>query len=356
MVQIYQNPQATTAANIANQHNPDFAAFNAVMGNFHNAPITEALAQTEIDNDYADKVGGLKRAQLQRKWAKGDQDLQYLRGLREEIARRGGDVSKINSINDALITLPKYNDIQNLGAYVQPDTLPQQGMLSGRQIGTKSLKGLAQIAQNGSNFVPNMSSTQQDIVNALTGINDSDLIKQINAENQRYRDTPSADRTKLDALMEQYNAIQKDKMYKSKKPNVQQTMSTPKTWWQKNIYDSDKVSYPFLRGLIKGDQDQEMYNRILMAKPWANVAFNQDNMFDSTSKSEQLQKQQQFITAIEKDLQEKRLYELDKSAIQRLLAQIPEFRYNPETQIVIQDGAGRIGLYNVIDSSIDMLM
>lgn len=117
MVQIYQNPIAVNAANVANQHNPEFAAYNSIMAGFHDAAISDALNKIESQDKYNDLIGGLKRVQLQRNWAKGDQKDQWLRNMRTMLAPQGfNNVKNEQDVYDVLKYINDNNGRSSLSA------------------------------------------------------------------------------------------------------------------------------------------------------------------------------------------------------------------------------------------------
>lgn len=72
MVQIYENPKGLAAAQVANQHNPEFAALNSITASYADGPITAAMAQMELDDKFGGLKGAIRQKQLERKWRKGD--------------------------------------------------------------------------------------------------------------------------------------------------------------------------------------------------------------------------------------------------------------------------------------------
>ena len=72
MVQIYQNQKAIDASQIANQHNPEFAALNSIAAGYADAPLTALNAQIEMNDKFGGLKGALRMKQLERKWRKGD--------------------------------------------------------------------------------------------------------------------------------------------------------------------------------------------------------------------------------------------------------------------------------------------
>lgn len=198
MVQIYQNPKAINADNIANQHNPEFAAFNSAMSGFHDAAIGDALNKLALNDKQNDLIGGLKRAQLQRAWGKADQNDNFLRNLNLHLAQNGyeGDAK---SIQDALYRIGRMNEEnQPVGPYEFGVTTNGQGA-SVPSFSTQTGAALPNFAQfmgkNGINSMDNLPLDVQSKVNELM------------REGKRLR---VKDPTAGDALIKQANDLVKE--------------------------------------------------------------------------------------------------------------------------------------------------
>lgn len=338
MVQIYQNPEAIYASQVANQHNPEFAALNSIAAGWADGPITAATAQMELDDKFGGLKGALKQKQLDRKWAKGDRDIDWLNRLKFIQASRGYDPSNMIDLPTAFKSFARgsengTNPLPNIEEMLQNDA-----------------SGVPNVLQANVNAVPNFAQFNKNdpYSVAISGIDTEPYEQAVATERVNYVTDPNnTTREALNASVAQLNAARQEQNAKSKRIRDQKSISD-------GSKPFDNAFINWLKSFGNSDYSRRVYNQTLQAAPWARRVGEYNGVTNDMQAAQQLADQQKFIQETMKDLDQRGLRQVDTSIVNNLMAQTP-FNFNPDTDIVVTNGAGNLFLYNVTDGKLTQI-
>ena len=322
MVQIYENPKGLAAAQVANQHNPEFAALNSITSSYADGPITAAMAQMEMDDKFGGLKGALKQKQLDRKWARGDKQWDWLNHLKFLQSQKGYDPATLSNLDTAFSSFARGNK-----------TNPLQIPSYLGTIGQGDIPNFAQMQQTGGNAVPQF--TQQDFINALTGYDLSDKLQNLSTLHTKYVENPNAvSQEEMDAALNDLDNARKLQQEKSRGIHAAQYLTED---------GSVEVNNPMMTWL-QSFVDKDIANRRFNQLPkWAQLRNNDQALTKTAGMAFSVADGQKFMNAVYKDLNAKHLTEVDPSVVKRL--QVAGFKLDPYNQILVQDGKGDYMIY-----------
>lgn len=323
MVQIYENPKGLAAAQVANQHNPEFAALNSITASYADGPITAAMAQMELDDKFGGLKGALRQKQLDRKWAKGDKQIDWLNHLKFLQAQKGYDPSNMTNLDRAFVQFARGNE-------TDPNSLPDFA---------------SNFTQNGTNSVPNMQnvsavSNPLQLKTKMLGKDYTSALENISNLHKSYVEDDTINRELLNNAIHQLSA--------QKAADIRQKPKGPTA-----ISDGSKPSNELvaaLQGLFSNNKKyMDLYNQSIDARPWTNIQkdlSDYDGLTEGIRASQRYNQQQKFIQAVEKDLNNKGVMPLSKEQISNIYEELFAMGYDPSTQIPVMDSQGQVYLYD----------
>lgn len=323
MVQIYENPKGLAAAQVANQHNPEFAALNSITASYADGPITAAMAQMELDDKFGGLKGALRQKQLDRKWAKGDKQWDWLNQLKFLQSQKGYNPSNMTNLDRAFVQFARGNQRK-------PYTLPdfESNFTQDAQISIPNMQNVS------------AASNPMQLKLKMLGKDYTDALENISRLHKAYVEDDTIDREALDNAIHQLSA--------QKAADIRQKPKGPTA-----ISDGSKPSSELvaaLQGLFSNNKKyMDLYNQSIDARPWTNIQkdlSDYSGLTEGIRASQRYNQQQKFIQSVEKDLNNKGVMPLSKEQIDNIYEELFAMGYDPSTQIPVMDSQGQVYLYN----------
>lgn len=358
MVQIYQNPVGINANNVATQHNPDFAAFNAATSSAFDAPIS--LALNNLDNQQQDlnRIRGLGNAlladKMQRDRINYNLKLQQQQNNNDELfrlklhaAQRGYDPSNYTDIDSALSSIARmnesgYNYYPNIN---QALGQPEQGQAA-------SISNPGNFNQQLYNLsAPFSGDNLQLFADAVTETNNPNKQSNLTLARKNYIEDPKSKRNDYIKVLDEYMKQEKEARTKIKdyrpKVNFPSYENTPHWFWR-NWWHYDSPDY------LKSSIDN-----LVQQNPWLKSKksdFSNPFLTENTENVRKFTYYQRKIRDMANELQKNGYFVVDRRTTDNIKNQFAHMLPNMTNYVIVQDRDGDYSLYSPLDNTVEPIM